>query len=560
MTTRLIALCLAALLCAGAASASSLDEQLDEHLRTRIEASGNPPRIEVGGEVIHACRVLPQFYEQRGFHPAWSGEYGLARHAGSMVAAIRAAAVDGLDPAGYHLARIERVMGEIEANRAAGKRPHLGRLADLDLLLTDAFLVYGSHLLSGRLDPETVDPQWHASRREGDLAAALEAALTDDGIPRTLDGLRPEHPGYAAMVEALASYRRAAVAGGWQAVPVGEKLEAGATGERVRLLAARLAASGDLEAGVAVGEFDSALGAAVRRFQRRHGLPDDGVVGPKTLEALNVPVERRIEQLVINMERWRWLPQELGRRHILVNIANFELDAVQDGRPLLNMRAIVGRPYRRTPVFSATMTYLVFSPFWNIPHSLAVQDKLPDVRKDPGYFAKMGIRVFQGWGADAKEIDPAGVDWSQVSRGNFPYRLRQEPGPLNALGRVKFMFPNKFSVYIHDTPGRELFGQAERSFSSGCIRIEKPLELAALLLAHDPAWDSGRITAAAASNTERTVTLPDPVPVHLLYWTAWAEDDGEIHFRRDIYDRDGVLIAAMHEAPAAARPAPGGGR
>lgn len=554
MTNRWIAICLAALLGAGAAHASTLDEQLDEHLRARIESSGVPPRIEIGGELVLASHVLPRFYEQRGFRPAWSGEFGLERHAASMVAAIRAAARDGLDPAGYHLTRIERLMGEIESNRTAGKRPHLGRLADLDLLLTDAFLVYGSHLLSGRLDPETVDPQWHADRREGDLAAVLESALTGPGISRAFDDLRPEHPGYAAMVQALAGYRRVAGAGGWQPLPTGEKLEPGAAGERVRLLAARLAASGDLDAPAgAVVEFDAGLHDAVRRFQRRHGLPDDGVVGPKTLEALNVPVERRIEQLVINMERWRWLPQELGRRHILVNIANFELDVVQDGRSALNLRAIVGRPYRRTPVFSATMTYLVFSPSWNIPHSLAVQDKLPDVRKDPGYFTKMGIRVFQGWGGDAKEIDPATVDWSQLSRSNFPYRLRQEPGPLNALGRVKFMFPNKFSVYIHDTPGRELFGRAERSFSSGCIRIEKPLELAALLLADDPSWDDGRIAAAAASNLEQTVTLTEPLPVHLLYWTAWAEEGGEIHFRKDIYDRDGALAAALARPPGDGR-------
>jgi murein L,D-transpeptidase YcbB/YkuD len=210
-------------------------------------------------------------------------------------------------------------------------------------------------------------------------------------------------------------------------------------------------------------------------------------------------------------------------------------------------------------VFSATMTYLVFSPSWNIPHNLAVQDKLPEVRKDPGYFGKMGIRVYQGWGADAKEIDPAAVDWTQVGRGNFPYRLRQEPGPLNALGRVKFMFPNKFNVYIHDTPGRELFAQSERSFSSGCIRTEKPLELAALLLADDPEWDSGRIAAAAASNREQTVTLPRPVPVHLLYWTAWAEENGGIHFRKDIYDRDGAMVEAMARPPVPARGAPGEG-
>ncbi len=537
-------------LAAVAAFGLSLDEQLDEQLRARIEAAGTPPRIEVGSELIHACRVLPMFYERRGFRPAWSGDNGPGPRAEAMAAAIRGATDDGLNPADYHLDRIEQVLGEVRANREAGKPLHSGRLVDLDLLLTDSFLVYGAHLLSGRLDPETVDPQWNASRREGDLGAVLEQALVGTGVAAALESLRPVHPGYGFMRQALARYRGVAAAGGWSAVPGGEKLESGAVGQRVRLLTARLAASGDLDAAAAERDlFDDDLDAAVRRFQRRHGLAADGVVGPKTIEALNIPVEHRIEQLVNNMERWRWLPLDLGRRHILVNIANFELDVVEDNRSVLNMRAIVGRPFRRTPVFSATMTYLVFSPSWNVPHKLAVEDKLPEIRKDPAYFGKMGIRVLQGWGADAREIDPAAVDWSSVNRKNFPYRLRQEPGPLNALGRVKFMFPNKFDVYIHDTPSRELFSQPQRDFSSGCIRTEKPLELALYLLAEDSAWDQGRIAAAAASTSEQTVTLPRPIPVHLLYWTAWAEENGEIHFRRDIYDRDGALNEALAEPP-----------
>ena len=530
-----------------------LGEQLDERIRMRIEAAGVPPRIEVNGERVHASRVLPVFYERRGFRPAWSGEAGPGPRAEAMVAAIRGISGDGLNPSDYHLAGIVQVLEEVKANRDAGKPFSLGRLADLDLLLTDAFLVCGSHLLSGRLDPETVDPQWHASRREGDLADVLENALEGTGIEAALDGLRPAHDGYGCMRQALTRYRALHAAGGWAPVPGGEKLEAGAAGERVRLLSTRLAASGDLDAGSAGGEvFDDILSEAVRRFQRRHGLAADGVVGPKSIEALNVPLEQRIWQLVSNLERWRWLPQDRSRRHILVNIANFELDVVEDNRSVLNMRAIVGRPFRRTPVFSSLMTYLVFNPTWNVPQKLAVQDKLPEMRKDPTYFARMGIKVFQGWGADAREIDPAGVDWKALDRGRFPYRLRQEPGPLNALGQVKFMFPNKYNVYIHDTPSRELFSQPQRDFSSGCIRTEKPLELAVYLLAEDPAWDRGRIAAAVASGREQTVTLPRPIPVHLLYWTAWAEENGEIQFRRDIYDRDGALNEAMAEPPVIA--------
>jgi murein L,D-transpeptidase YcbB/YkuD len=249
------------------------------------------------------------------------------------------------------------------------------------------------------------------------------------------------------------------------------------------------------------------------------------------------------------MERWRWLPQDLGTRHIVVNIPGFELQVMEDGRPVLTMRAIVGRHYRRTPVFSATMTYLVLSPVWHIPPNLAVQDKLPLIRKDMNFLVEENIKVFQGWGVDAREIDPKSIDWSAVSARNFGFRLRQEPGPKNALGRVKFMFPNRFNVYIHDTPAHELFEQASRAFSSGCIRIQKAMDLAEYLLRGDPAWSREKIIASAGRDMEQTVRLPESIPVHLQYWTAWVGGDGTLQFRPDIYGRDDRVFQALQENP-----------
>ncbi|MBU1708066.1 L,D-transpeptidase family protein, partial [bacterium] len=318
------------------------------------------------------------------------------------------------------------------------------------------------------------------------------------------------------------------------------------------LLRARLHMTGDLDdnADMENNLFDDSLEQAVHKFQRRNGLEDDGVVGPATLEALNVPVEERVHQIEVNLERWRWLPQELGRRHILINVANFELDVNEDNQPVMTMRVVVGRDYRRTPVFTDQMTYLVFSPYWNVPTNIAVQDIVPKIRENSDYLTNQNIKVFRGWGVEAKAIDPQTIDWSRITEQNFNYRLRQEPGPLNALGRVKFMFPNKFNVYLHDTPARELFAKTERAFSSGCIRIEKPIELAEYLLRSDPKWTREKIFAVIDKHIEQTVRLPEPLPVHLLYWTAWANEDGSVQFRKDIYSRDKKLYEALLEKPS----------
>jgi murein L,D-transpeptidase YcbB/YkuD len=295
--------------------------------------------------------------------------------------------------------------------------------------------------------------------------------------------------------------------------------------------------------------FDEDLDTGVRHFQRRHGLDVDGVVGPATLSALNASADERVRRIEVNMERWRWLPQDLGRRYVIVNIANFELDVVEAEQEVMTMRVIVGRDYRRTPVFSGKMTYIVLSPYWHVPPSLAVKDILPQVRSDPGYLSRKGFKVFQGWGADTKEIDPGSVDWSKVTGTNFNYRFRQDPGPVNALGRVKFMLPNKFDVYLHDTPSPDLFEKSARAFSSGCIRIEKPIELVEYVLRGDPKWNRDAVLAAIDRRVEQTVQLREPIPVHLLYWTAWVDAAGTVHFRDDIYSRDKLLAEALAEKP-----------
>jgi murein L,D-transpeptidase YcbB/YkuD len=513
-----------------------------------LESAPVPLDLRIGGETVLATRALPTFYEQRVYKPAWLSGLEPLPAAIDLLAFLGSVDREGLRAENYHGNRVRALL---EASANSSLPPPAKSLAELDLLLTDSFLMLGAHLVSGQVDPSSFEREWVAVRREADLIRMLDSALEDGDIQATLYSLLPQHPGYYRLRDMGEHYRRLADAGGWQLVSAGPPFELGDTGARVAELERRLSATDDLEAnvpGLDLAIFDDRTEAAVRRFQIRHGLDADGVVGTKTLAALNVSVSQRLEQIYLNLERWRWLPQSLGERYVLVNLPAFALQAVEAGKSLLEMRVAVGRPYRSTPVFSDTIRYLVFNPYWEIPASIAVRDKLPEVRKDITYLSKQGIRVLSGWGSDQQEISQAGIDWSSFSSRSFPYRLRQDPGPLNALGRVKFMFPNRFNVYLHDTPGREVFKRTERDVSSGCIRLERPLELAELLLRNNRGWQPATLQEYLRDYQERTIRLDTPWPVHLLHWTAWVDENQVAHFRPDLYDRDGRLSKALLEA------------
>ncbi|MDT8440855.1 MAG: L,D-transpeptidase family protein [Desulfuromonadales bacterium] len=515
----------------GAEGLQPVQQDIRDILQRQFE-TGSASRV-FGNPIL--TDKLALFYQGRDFVPLWIGSKGVIPEADSLFAAIVGAERQGLAPADYHLDALIELLPQSTA----------ASLAELEVLLTDAFLRYCKDIRLGRADPRNADPEWFILIDRIDHLAALEQALSRGTFASTLQALPPRDPAYRRLLSALADYRRIAEDGGWPVLAMEETLREDDRGEAVIALRERLRLGGDFSGASNSEEFDPELTEAVKSFQARHGLEIDGVVGASTRAALNVPIAERIRQILLNLERWRWMPRDLPERYLLVNMAGFELKAIDNFRSLLQMRVIVGREYRQTPAFSEPIRYLVINPFWNIPPSLAVKDILPKVRRNRSYLQREGIRVFRDWSAESPELDPAAIDWDRLTSGRFPYKLRQDPGPRNALGRIKFMLPNTFNVYLHDTPDRGLFDKAVRTFSSGCIRLEDPLGLAEYLLADNPDWSREQIDAAVDRERRQIVSLKTPHPVYMVYWTVWVDEQEKVQFRPDVYRRDARLQKSM---------------
>jgi murein L,D-transpeptidase YcbB/YkuD len=477
--------------------------------------------------------VLLRFYQQRDFALAWDDA-----RARAFIEVLRAADTQGLSPSDY-------LIGDLPTLLALSSLDGTARI-DADAELTEAFLRYAYHNRFGKVDPRQLDTSWNYARNVSSGAyAALERTIAAPDLATQLE----VEVGHGAMYESLrvvlARYRRYVAAGGWKTIAAGPTLKRGVVDSRVRGLRTRLAHEGfDAPAGADPNLFDEALAKAVEVFQTHHGLASDGVVGAKTLEEINIPATALVDRLRINLERLRWVLVERTSRFVAVNIAGFEVYYIDDDRVQWNARAMVGKPYRATPIFRADMTYLVINPDWTVPPTILRNDSLPALKRDHGYLEKQRMDVVD---RNGRVVNPAKIDWSNVTPKNFPYMLRQRPGPKNALGRIKFMFPNEHFVFLHDTPSRELFSREERAFSSGCIRVEHPFELAELLLKGDPKWTAETLKAAVDSERMQSISLKKPIPVLILYLTAVAFDGGKDYtFRRDIYDRDAAVLHALN--------------
>ena len=522
------------------ASAPSADafETMTMQLQQRLQSARRPAGIRVAGEPLRAGRTLKHFYAQRAYQPAWHNAGGPSLLADHLIESLVKLEQEGLDPHDYHFRKLETLLAEARQSAApdvADKR------VELELLLSDAFLSAARHLTAGRLQP--VKRGSKAKALDAEAAGHLERALRERRLADALQGLLPSDAAYTQLRQALAKYRQIAAAGGWPIIPLGQALKAGMESERVAVLRARLQATGDFTRAIppqmaGSNRYDAMLERAVNRFQERHGLATDGVVGPNTLSALNVPAPARVRQLILNLERLRRQASTFDDRHIVVNIPNYRMHVMEKGESVLTMRVVVGKPSWQTPTFQATMTHLVVNPYWVVPDGIKRREIVPRLKKDPSYLQRQNLEVLQGSGRGMKIINPNEIDWSTVSTRNFPYRVRQRPGSRNALGRVKFKFPNRYHVYMHDTPARALFAKPKRAFSHGCVRLERPTDLAAYLLQDNPAWPVERIERAMQGGRSRHVNLKEPIDVHLIYQTAWVDEEGRAQFRPDIYGLD----------------------
>ena len=522
-----------------AVPASAQDEAVSAAIAAEIEHLASSGQLKTRGVEVASGELLVDVYERNQFRLAWTR----LEQVGELLEAINAAETDGLNPADYHVAQVQ--MGHQLLR--SGEPVAADDRAELDLLFTDSLIRLGYHERFGKVNPYTLDPEWNFRREAIDVDAAEEvlAAINTTSLLASLRAQFPRGPFYERLRAGLARYREIMANGGWPEFPDGPTLRPGAQDERVAALAQRLAVTGDLPADAittADDVYGESLEAGVRHFQRRHGLDADGIVGPSTARALNVSVEGRVQQLKINLERTRWVFDDISDDFILVNIAGFAAYVVRDGEIAWQTKVQVGKPFRKTPVFRDEMKYVVFNPTWTVPYSIATRDILPNVQADSDYIAE---RNFDIRNRNGDLVDPESIDWSKLSRGNFPYTLVQRPGPDNALGRVKFMFPNEHAVYLHDTPSKHLFGRAERAFSAGCIRVENPFDFAEILLGRD-GWTQERFKNVLDSGETRTTFLSEPLPVLLLYWTAQVNEDGVVYFYQDIYDRDQPVADALN--------------
>jgi murein L,D-transpeptidase YcbB/YkuD len=508
------------------------DAQIVDAIRWRIE---NLEILNISGsEKVFAVHSVRQVYTGNDFLPFWD----VPGETGEFLALIADAGKEGLNPEDYHLQELSRI--GLAANMPADMQ------AAREILLTDAFLLYSSHLLSGKVDPVTIDADWHVVRREGDPVALFLSAADRKNFCGTIRELVPDNACYRDLRNALGKYRAIQEKGGWGEIEYGNVLSPGMRDRRVPEIRKRIRLTDEYFPGEPYDTsqlYDGNLEKAILDFQRRHGFPGDGKIDEPTIRIMNIPVEERIRQIEINLERGRWLPCGFSEYYLLVNIANFSLEVFENGEKVAAYNIVAGKPARKTPVFSSQVTYLVFNPTWTVPPTILREDVLPEVRKSDEFLRSRNIHVLDSKG---NELDMDAVNWDDPSVSGFIYR--QEPGPGNALGAVKFMFPNNFNIYLHDTPSKELFQRTERAFSSGCIRVQDPLKLAAYLLRGQDRWDEAAIRNIVAEKQTQTVVLERKPDIHILYMTCWVRD-GILYFRKDIYERDERLYLELKERP-----------
>ncbi len=508
-------------------------------IQDRIDQIWTTGQLNIGYANIASKYILPKLYERNNFQLIWQN----LQNVNDLLNELKNIEEDGLNPEDYHLSTLRIQKLHIEKSES----PELSLLADYDILLTDSLIRLIYHLYFGKVDPENLHPNWKMTREinDTDSVEEIERILHSNQLADTLKKIRPQLKSYNLMRAALKKYREIHEAGGWQPIPEGPTLRVGMTDERIPKLRKRLAFTGHFEGkNTKSDHFDEELERAVVRFQKRHRLISDGTVGENTYKALNVPVKRKIDQIRVNLERSRWISHNIPDEFMIVDIAGFQIHHYQNFNIKWTSRVQVGKSFRKTPVFNSHIKYVVFNPTWTLPPTVLEEDILPKIKKNPDYLQKMKINVF-----DTKNriVDPSLVDWTAYSGKHMPYTFRQEPGQHNSMGRIKFIFPNKHFVYLHDSPSRSLYALNDRALSSGCIRVEKYIELAEILLNDPENWNQQNIRNLIDTLKIKRVNLLKPMPISLFYWTVSFDEKENIIFKKDIYDRDKEVLNGLNE-------------
>jgi murein L,D-transpeptidase YcbB/YkuD len=522
--------------------------EISDQIRFRLESDEPGRKIKIRSTTLLSTANIQTFYGDRNFNQIWSKDGVLTELAYEMRFEIRQSKFDGLNPDEYNLQAIDVFFQTFESNKKSKTINNSGDLADLDLILTDAFFHLAAHLERGKVDPAVLKSDWQITlkSKKEDYKSLLEIGYRTGEIRQQLEKLYPDFMIYRKGREVLRALdeRSKKDTLTWKRIKIDKTIKVGDFNSDITTLRERLIFWGYVEKYPVLDEkkYDSTMMKGVADFQQKNGMEPDGAIGKMTGQALNFSPNDLMDKAAVNLERLRWLPDSVkNHKFILVNIANYQLDYINNLDTIFSTRAIVGKQYHETPIFTAEMSYIVFSPYWNIPYSIVKKEIAPSVRKNSNYLSQKNMEVVTNSG---RLVDPSSVNWSSRS---FPYMVRQKPGGNNSLGLVKFMFPNQHSVYIHDTPARTLFTREERALSHGCIRIQNPEKLAVLLLKDDSAWTSDKIDAAMHQTKERIVNLDQKIPVVILYLTFWADSNGKAHFRPDIYDRDAEVLELLRK-------------
>lgn len=516
----------------------SQDLKVEQLLEQRIITDDSNTPVFSNGIVLFSQIELPKFYTNRNFELAWKNK----KNRNDLLKSLQLAYDEGLNPQDYHLERITNILTKSNYNKLNNND-----IVDLDLLMTDALILYASHLVSGRVEQSKLRSKWDVelNPRPKNIDSLLTVTLFNKEIGPALEKVKPQHYLYKLMKFNLKSYREIKSNGGWSEISTGKTLKNEMIDARIIEIRAYLKITQDLKTGVVKNDslFDDELEEAVKKFQTRHNLTSDGVIGKGTLEQMNVPVEDRIDMIRINLERLRWVFHHPDDDFLLVNIAGFYVKRFRNRKEVFSSRVIVGKYHKESPIFKGEMKYMVINPTWTLPYSIATHETLPKLKKNPGYLSEKHMEIMDRSG---NILNPDNIDFDKYSRGNFPFIIRQKAGPWNALGQVKFIFPNKYSVYLHDTPSRGLFNRQDRAFSHGCIRTESKWELFMSLMDDPEVWNMDKINKILKSGKTTTINLPEPINIYIMYWTCRVDQENNLYFMKDIYKRDIAVLKELN--------------